>query len=68
MTKEEKAQRELFKRELNRFSHLQLQLHKLHKECETDQGLLMTVKLMDYISSEMSLIAKDIGNNERSDI
>jgi len=60
MIKEEKEQRELLKRELNRFAHLQLAISNLQKECETDEGLVMTVKLMEYISTQMSILAKDI--------
>jgi len=59
MTKEEKAQRELLKRELDRFTELQVHIHRIAQECETDSGQNLCVKLMDFISLRMNTLAED---------
>ena len=68
MTKEEREEKETLTREIDRFSNLLFKIHKLHNECETEQGLLISLKLMDYVSREIGAIAKEIGKYRRDDI
>jgi hypothetical protein len=59
MTKEEFNEREVLRRELNRFTPLQLELSNLQRECETERGKTACAKLMNYISSQITLFSQE---------
>ena len=59
MTEGDQKEMELLKRELDRFTELQVHIHRIAQECETDSGQNLCVKLMDFISLRMNTLAED---------